>query len=55
MNYFKLFIIILILFITINYFINKMNIETFVSNMINDLPINYRVKYYMKDAYHTKY
>lgn len=54
MNYFKLFIIILILFITINYFINKMNIETFICKMVNDLPTDYRVKYYMKDAYNNK-
>ena len=49
-----LFMIIFFIFIIINSLINKNNIEQFICNIINDLPIEYRVKYYMKDSYNNK-
>ena len=54
MDYYKLFLIIFLIFLVVYYFFDKNNLETFNCKIVNDLPIDFRVKYYMKDAYHDK-
>ena len=52
MNYIFLIIIIFIIFILINFLINKDYIEKY--NNFNNLSIETRIKYYMRDTYYKK-
>ena len=54
MNYIFILIIIFLIFMAINFLINKQYIEKLNNHDFNNLSIDDRVKYYMKDTYNTK-
>ena len=53
-HYIFILIIIFLIFIAINFLINKQYIEKLNNHDFNNLSIDDRVKYYMKDTYNTK-